>query len=823
MGFVIAGVSPRKHLDQSYRTFFELVGGNISTAIADARVYEDERKQAEALAEIDRAKTAFFSNISHEFRTPITLMLGPLEAMLERARPTAAAGREELQLVHRNAMRLLKLVNTLLDFSRLEAGRMQALYEPTELAATTADVASSFRSAMERAGIEFIIDCAPLPEPAYVDRDMWEKIVLNLISNAFKFTLAGSVTVRVTAIGDRFELRVSDTGTGIPENELRHIFNRFHRVEGLRGRTHEGSGIGLAFVYELAKMHGGSIRAESAIGKGSTLVVSIPAGRDHLPAERVGDGRIMNSGSVAASAYVDEALRWLPDSEVTEEPVQVFASDSVQAPHVHSTTGRILLADDNADMRAYVQRLLGEHYQVHAVSNGMEALAAARRELPDLILTDVMMPGLDGFALLRELRATESTRTIPVILLSARAGEDARIEGLQAGADDYIVKPFTAREILARVGAHLAMSRLRREAAERERLLRAEAESAQERAATILESISDGFLGLDRDWRFIYMNKEAERTIEKPDVIGRDLWDVFPEIVGTELEILYRRAMTERVATQTEYYYPPWQRWFEMRIYPARDGGLSVFYQDITPRKMTEEAMRKTNEALAIANADLEQFAFSASHDLREPLRMVKTYCQLLSQTYAGRLDPGADRMIGYCVEGASRMDALISGLLAYMNISSPAEELDSAAPLQPALDAALLNLRTSIEETGATVTRDPMPALRMATVHGQQIFQNLIGNALKYRGTAPPIIHVGAQQEGGAWILSVADNGIGIDPAFATQVFGLFKRLHSSSEYSGTGIGLAICKKLVERYGGRIWVESQVGKGATFFFSIPL
>ena len=477
---LLIGLNARKRFDQDYSLFLETVARQFASNLAVARAHDQETRRAEMLAELDRAKTAFFSNVSHEFRTPLTLMVGPIETMLDRARPSqTTVTRDELQLVHRNSMRLLKLVNTLLDFSRIEAGRVDAIYEPTDLATFTADTASAFRSAMEQAGLQFTIDCEPLPEPAYIDRDMWEKIVLNLISNAFKFTLVGGVTVRLATAGDRIELRVEDTGLGVPEDEQAKVFERFHRVEGIRGRTHEGSGIGLALVQELVKLHSGTIRLESTVGKGSAFIVTIPRGAAHLSAERLASQpKILKSTGVSASAYVNEALRWLPEeARAMAEPVPLFAADSVQAPHVQTTSGRILLADDNADMRGYVRRLLGENYEVHCVSNGLDALTAIRNNPPDLVLTDVMMPGLDGFALLRELRADENTKTIPIILLSARAGEDARIEGMQAGADDYMVKPFTARELLARVGAHLAMGRLRREAAEHERTLRAEAEN----------------------------------------------------------------------------------------------------------------------------------------------------------------------------------------------------------------------------------------------------------------------------------------------------------------------------------------------------------
>ena len=237
----------------------------MATAIANARAYEEERKRAEALAEIDRAKTAFFSNVSHEFRTPLTLMLGPLEDELREN----SKGRERIEIAHRNSLRLLKLVNTLLDFAQIEAGRIEAVYEPTDLAAATAELASVFRSAIEKAGLRLVVDCPPLPEEMYVDREMWEKIVLNLLSNAFKFTFEGEIKVSLRLCRERVELSVSDTGAGIPAAELSHIFERFHRVRGTDSRTHEGTGIGLSLVQELARIHGGGVQVRSVEGQGA--------------------------------------------------------------------------------------------------------------------------------------------------------------------------------------------------------------------------------------------------------------------------------------------------------------------------------------------------------------------------------------------------------------------------------------------------------------------------------------------------------------------------------------------------------------------------
>jgi signal transduction histidine kinase len=263
-------VNPHRTLDEGYRSFFELAAAQITTAIRNARAYQEERQRAEALVELDRAKTLFFSNVSHEFRTPLTLMLGPLEDALEDSEhPLPGSQRERLTVAHRNSLRLLKLVNSLLDFSRIEAGRIQASYEPTDLSAFTAELASAFRSAIERAGMKLVVDCPVLSQPVYVDRDMWEKIVLNLLSNAFKFTFNGEIAVTLREGEGTVELEVRDTGIGIPEHELPRLFERFHRVEGARGRTYEGTGIGLSLVQELVKLHGGAIRVESAEGQGS--------------------------------------------------------------------------------------------------------------------------------------------------------------------------------------------------------------------------------------------------------------------------------------------------------------------------------------------------------------------------------------------------------------------------------------------------------------------------------------------------------------------------------------------------------------------------
>nr|WP_239522592.1 SpoIIE family protein phosphatase [Geodermatophilus sabuli] len=460
-GFLVVGLNPHRRYDDGYRGFLELVANQISSALSSAASHEAERQRAEALAELDRAKTDFFSNVSHEFRTPLTLIAGPVAEL--RAAPALAADpriREELEVIERNTQRLGKLVNTLLDFSRIQAGRIEARFEPVDLAETTAELASVFRSAVARAGLQFTVDCPPLGEPVHVDRDMWEKVVLNLLSNALKFTFAGGITVRLGRVGAAVELTVSDTGTGIPAEELPRLFERFHRVVDARSRSGEGSGIGLAMVRELVDLHGGTIDVDSAPGVGTAFTVTLPVGTAHLPADRLADAATAAPAvSAAAVPFVTEALRWLHAPEAQAE-----APAPAAAP---GSPGRVLVADDNADMRGYLQRLLSPRYDVRTVPDGRQALDSAVADPPDLVVSDVMMPGLDGMQLLAALRDDPRTARIPVLLLSARAGEDAAVEGLAAGADDYLVKPFSAQELLARVGAHLHLGRARRAAEER--------------------------------------------------------------------------------------------------------------------------------------------------------------------------------------------------------------------------------------------------------------------------------------------------------------------------------------------------------------------
>ena len=469
-GFLVAGINPFRLLDDSYMSFLNLAAGQIAAAIANAEAYEQERRRAEALAEIDRAKTDFFSNVSHEFRTPLTLMLSPLEQIL--AKRDQVLPREDIDLVniaHRNGVRLLKLVNSLLDYSRIEAGKAQVAFQKLNLPRMVAEIAAAFEPAIKQAGLDLRVKVAFMP-PIYADRDMLEKIILNLISNAFKFTFAGEIEITVGAATseDAAIIAVRDTGIGIPAEELPHLFERFHRIEGAQGRSIEGSGIGLALVQELVKLHDGQILVESELGRGSTFRVQLPFNASKGVAHSAKSEERSSPAMVRAQAYVQEAASWIDSKIASDAPPASGVQDLLPASLAKGERGhRILLADDNKDMRDYVERLLTrEGYEVEAVGDGESALAAAWRSKPSLILSDVMMPKLDGFGLVQALRADDALQSVPVILLSARAGEEAKLEGLRSGADDYLVKPFSARELIARIEANLSLSEQRQATAQ---------------------------------------------------------------------------------------------------------------------------------------------------------------------------------------------------------------------------------------------------------------------------------------------------------------------------------------------------------------------
>jgi PAS domain S-box-containing protein len=601
-GFFVAGLNRYCPLDGGYLSFVGLIVQHLSAGLAASRTYDAERRRATQLEELDRAKTAFFSNVSHEFRTPLTLMLGPLQDAL--ADP-AGLGTERLSLVHRNAMRLLKLVNTLLDFSRAEAGRMRAEFRPADIAALTANLAGTFREATEQAGLELVVACESPPDPVFLDRDLWERIVLNLVSNAFKATLHGRIEVRTRPVDGGVELMVADTGTGIPPDEMGRLFQRFHRVPSV-ARSYEGTGIGLALVKELTDLHGGEVSVQSVEGEGSEFTVRLPLGTAHLPPDQVHQESLDAAASIAG-LFVEEAMSWI------ETPGDGLIGAAAQLPvggNGDRVRPRVLIADDNPDLRRYLTSLLAPQFEVESVSDGTTALAVTLERPPDVLISDVMMPGLDGYGLLDAVRSSATTQDLPVILLSARTGEEAAIEGLEAGADDYLPKPFSGRELIARVRAHLDLSTLRRQAA-------ADVRAERHRLEQTLRQMPAGVLLAEAPaGRIVLGNEQAAEILGHPIFAAADVQDYGSyRLLGPDGDPLplARRPMVrairdgEVVEDEELLYDTGAGRRITLRVSaaPIRDesgtvvAGVLVF-QDVSERVRSERLLAGQRDILAL-------------------------------------------------------------------------------------------------------------------------------------------------------------------------------------------------------------------------------
>ncbi|HEY8050606.1 MAG TPA: ATP-binding protein, partial [Ramlibacter sp.] len=804
------GLSPRLAFADRYADFLRSVAANIAVKVGEAQALEHERRRAAELADIDRAKTVFFSDVSHEFRTPITLMIGPLE---EAIAASSGEVRESLVIARRNAGRLLKLVNTLLDFSRIEAGRMQARFEPVDLARLTGDLASNFRSAIELAGLELVVDCPPLPRPVCVDVSMWEKIVLNLLSNAFKHTFSGCITVRLREQGGWVRLDVNDTGIGMAAEQLPLIFDRFQRVPNARSRSQEGSGIGLALVRELVRMHGGDAQVESREGQGSQFTVMIDARLEATPGA-VPEAAPSTSGAQTPSghAYVDEALRWLPDAPAPAE------SDEGAAPRSRGSA-RILVADDNADMREYLGRLISQRWEVRSCNDGEAALELARTWQPDLLLSDVMMPKLDGFELIRRLREDPATASLPVVLLSARAGEDARLDGLRAGAEDYLVKPFTTRDLYARVENQLMRAQARRQMKEAgERLQRLFAQ------APVAIALLQG-----PEFTYALANPPYCELVAREQLVGRTVREALPELEGQGIfELL------EQVWRTQEPFVAHSRHIRVNRHGRSEDGWFSFVYQPIVDDDGATEALlvvvyevtelARAKHAAEVASFAKDEFLAMLGHELRNPLAPIVTALQIM------RLRHG-DQMLRereIIERQVSHLMGLVDDLLDIARITQGKIELRRRRlEMADVITAAVEQAEPLIEKRGHLIEVDA-PATGLLVDGDEkrlsQVITNLLTNAAKFMPEGGTI-RVTARMEGDEVLVRVIDRGEGIDPEMLPRIFDMFYqgRMTFDRGHGGLGLGLAIVRNLVMLHGGNVSAHSEGrGHGSEFVIRLP-
>ncbi|MTW02133.1 response regulator [Duganella ginsengisoli] len=839
-GVLIMGASPACKLDAEYRTFFELVAAQVAAAMQNAMAAQAQRERADMLAELDRAKTAFFSNVSHEFRTPLTLMLGPLEDALADSASLPPEQRGRLELAHRNALRLQRLVNTLLDFSRVQAGRMHASFAPTDLAALTSDLASGFRSLIENGGLQLDVQCMPLAMPVYADASLWEKIVLNLLSNAFKFTFEGGIRVTLQQQGQHAVLCVADSGVGIAAGDLPHVFERFRRIEGAKSRSHEGSGIGLALVRDLVELHHGAITVHSEPGVGTRFTVTLPLGRAHLRDDQISAPPTAPAGN-AVRSFTAEAARWLPDQDYPPLPAplpplapmqpmplaDVSDATAVTAAvlakaAVLAETGHIIVADDNADMRLYLHRLLSERWRVTMVANGRAALDSARADPPGLVISDVMMPELDGFGLLAALRADRRLQDTPVLLLSARAGEEARLEGIHAGADDYLVKPFSARELLSRAEAQLMRNRLR------------QLEKAHShRMATVFQQAPMAIAILRGPGLVVeLMNDRFRELVNGRDATGQPLRLAFPELQGQgvleELERAYASGHAQVVNTRRVWlargaHGELEECHFDYVHQPVRNAAGMVDRVAVVAYEVTE--LVRARRAAEVANRAKDEFLAMLGHELRNPLSPILVALELMKLK-------GVDHVLrehAVIERQARHLVRLVDDLLDVARIAQGKVVLQrERVELAPLVAQAVETVSSLLEERSHHLTVD-VPAQGLALdadpVRFTQVLSNLLTNAAKYTNRNGSIT-LRAHAEDGHCVLRVADNGIGITPDMLPRLFDLFVQEPQALDraHGGLGLGLAIVRSLVSLHGGIVSAYSPgPGQGSVFEVRLPL
>ncbi|RIB01091.1 hypothetical protein C2G38_2256356 [Gigaspora rosea] len=909
---LICGINPRCTLDEKYMEFLKLTVSHMNTFLLHAKTVEEEKMRSKVLADLNRQKVSFFQGLSHELKTPLTLMLSPLDDIITICSKEASM-MSHLQLIRRNSHRLLKLINSLLQFSNIEANKLKVDYRETNITEFTQELVSNFKNMAETLGLEYVIDIPSsdkfnqaMGDKIYLDHDMYETIVFNLCSNALKHTWKGRVTIRLYLDHKDNKkmvvLEISDTGVGIPEKALPNLFQRFYRVESQNSRSHEGTGIGLALVKELITYHGGDITVTSVVNQGTTFKCWFPIGHEHLSANQI-TNQINFENPIASDRelynnrqlYLEESSQWIINNtrEVQNEIIdklsiddQDMDVDKILADDVmsHDSTVnakkyQILLVDDNNDMRDFLADLLKE-FDVFRACDGQDAIRVLKKlkKLPDLILSDVMMPNINGYELLDLLRSNVKTQLIPVILLSARASENSKVEGLDKGADDYLVKPFSAQELLTRIRTNIELSILRRKISFQR--------SKQEETKQLLLSISNKILsGLDLNETLLNIVKEIHHRLptERIFIVKNDqsgfknnkiiaLYEDEKNITPmTNQSIKFNDGIKDKSQTLTnlqkslnnnpgidvfldvycnnacknvsllsaeisldnicwgwiKVHRSPNSVWLDSEIellqQISNQISLGITYAKMLEENATNEIKIKIAEAASMAKS---QILANTSHELRTPLGAI---IGILSSFESTNLTTDQKEMINIMSCGSDIVLSIVNDILDVARLEAQKITLtnttfDLLELFESTIESFGKKAGTKRIELIVNCEVDKLPRyIKSDPERLKQVLSNLLSNSIKFTNEGKIIVTISMQLQD---VIDEDKNkqtygqtikkGNFIDQKYIKQAWQSYSQsdMSMTKTQDGTGLGLSICKSLVEINGGEIDVESQLGKG---------
>ncbi len=778
--------------------FFAVFHDRLKRAIAEGEAANEKLKAHDGL------KTRFFANVSHELRTPLSLILGPTRELLQ-SRDLEPSERRDLEIIERNAQTLLGRVNDLLDVAKLDAGAANLEYAETDVARLLRFVASHFEVVSIEAGVGIAID-APAHFMCQVDPDKLRRVVFNLVSNALKFTPhGGRVRLSVRESGpEHFVLEVADNGPGVPPEQRAEIFERFHQLDGGTTRRFGGTGLGLSIAREITALHGGQISVDDAPGGGALFAVEIP--------------RNAPEGTKVRGADANEIPSERPSQRESLMPIRAVSAVSPDEIASPENAPVVLVVEDNEEMSRYVASALADRYRVERAADGRAGIAAALRLLPDIVLTDLMMPIVSGETLVRELRSRAELDDVPIVVLTAKTDDATRVRVLEEGATDYLLKPFTIEELRARV-ANLVAHKV---ASERVRKSEATLDG-------VISISADAIIMCDDEQRITRFNAGATNVFgyTSAEAIGQPLDILLPprfrEVHKKHVQAFAADASSSRLMSgkrplvsgvrKSGEEFPA-----EISISKLTVCGERVFtvsLRDVTEREQAraalEHALQARDEVLGIV-----------AHDLRNPLNTIVLYTNLLKRNLS--IDHAEDSPVAAIARAATRMNRLIQDLLDVSRLEAGRALRIAPEPLTPAgivrdvvdahkpsAQAASIEITTDVKTCGA-VTADHDRLL--------QVFDNLVYNAIKFT-PAHGHITLSAEPRDGEIVFGVRDTGRGLTSEACAHLFDRFWQA-SEADRRGQGLGMSVAKAIVEGHGGRIWVDSKIGEGTRVSFAIP-